>query len=232
MSEKFQGFSEKTFSFFRQLKRNNNREWFIAHKEDYNKYVLDPAVAFVETFGEALDKLAGGIISYDTRTNGGGSIKRIYRDIRFSKDKTPYKTNLGIIFKAGSGKDTECPGYYFHMDSDQTLLYAGLYVFPKEILQKYRRAVDSSDSGVKLVKIIDKLTKTGEYIVGGDGYKKVPAGFPSDHPRAELLKYNTLYAVSMHLPKEIVCSPSLIDECLKHAKATLPLIKWLANLYE
>ena len=86
----FEGFPKEGFKFFRDIKANNNREWFQEHKQEYIDYLQDPAVAFVIALGERLKSDFPGI-SYDTRTNGAGSVMRIYRDIRFSKDKSPYK---------------------------------------------------------------------------------------------------------------------------------------------
>ena len=107
--QSFSGFPEEAARFLTQLSENNNRDWFNARKQVYANTIVTPAIAFVEAMGERLKYLSPHI-QYDTRTNGQGSLMRIYRDIRFSKDKSPYKTWIGIRFWEGAGKKSELPG--------------------------------------------------------------------------------------------------------------------------
>ena len=123
--EIFTSFPEETIKFFLQLEGNNNRDWFTAHKQDYIDYVQQPSLAFIKTMGERLLTISPGMV-YDTRTNGSGSLMRIYRDVRFSPDKTPYKNNLGIVFWEGEGKKAENPGFYFHVAPNGMGFYTGM----------------------------------------------------------------------------------------------------------
>jgi uncharacterized protein (TIGR02453 family) len=115
----FEGFPEETVTFLSDLAKNNKKTWFDAHKNDYERFLVWPARAFTEAIGERLITVVPGIIA-EPRING--SIFRIYRDTRFSKDKTPYKTHLGIFCWDGSGPKMECPGFYFHLEPPNLLL--------------------------------------------------------------------------------------------------------------
>ncbi|NIM92866.1 MAG: TIGR02453 family protein [Anaerolineales bacterium] len=225
----FQGFPEQAMTFFAELKNNNDREWFNERKEVYQKEILAPAQDFVVALGDRLKLLSAGI-EYDTRTNGRGSIMRIYRDIRFSKDKSPYKTNLGIMFWEGKRKKTENPGYFFHMDDSGAILYAGLYQFPKVYMNAYRNAVIDEELGNELETLINEMTRNGEYKVGGEHYKRVPRGYDAQHPRGQLLRHNGLWSESPKIDAGIVANPDLVDVCFDHASMMLPLHRWLVDV--
>ncbi|HNY91972.1 MAG TPA: DUF2461 domain-containing protein [bacterium] len=135
----FQGFSRDTVSFFHELEENNERAWFEANRERYQLEVVQPAQAFVLAMNEPLHSVYPGLQA-DPRPNGAGSIFRIHRDTRFSRDKRPYKTNLGIFFWHGWQGKRERPGYYVHLEGNSLALYCGLYEFSSEKLLNYRRA--------------------------------------------------------------------------------------------
>ena len=113
----FEGFQPTLLAFLRDLKANNNRDWFNAHKPDYEQLVREPALGFISAMGPPLAKFAPMFVAVPRKS--GGSLMRVYRDTRFSRDKTPYKTNVGIQFRHEYGKDVHAPGYYFHIDPDQ-----------------------------------------------------------------------------------------------------------------
>jgi uncharacterized protein (TIGR02453 family) len=194
----FSGFPNETLQFLKNLTANNNRDWFKAHEEDYHTSVLEPAQAFVITLGERL-KTISKAISYDPQTNGSGSLMRIYRDIRFSKDKSPYHTHLRITFWEGSSKKTENPGYFFAMDANEGILYSGMHLFSKELLETYRQAVLDPTLGKELEAAVDAVQGAGKYVIGGDTYKRVPSGYPAENPRARFLLHTGLHAESPKL---------------------------------
>lgn len=229
MSEKatFSGFPQESLQFFQSLAANNNRTWFEAHKQDYHDYVQTPALAFTATLGERLQSLSNGI-QFDLRTNG--SVMRIYRATRFSKDKTPYKTNLGIVFWEGNRKKLECPSFFFHMEASGAVMYTGLYVFPDDVLPVYREAVADEQSGAALETAIATVKRAGAYEVGGEHYARVPKGYDSAHPRANLLRYNGLHAKSALIDAKTITSPKLIEVCFEHCRNMLPLHRWLVEL--
>jgi len=168
-------------------------------------------------------------IQYDTRTNGAGSLMRIYRDTRFSKDKTPYKEYVGMIFWEGSNKKTENPGFHLGLTGQGAELHVGMHGFPPPMLTAYRQAVADEHSGPEIVDITRNIQEMG-YLIGGEHYKRVPRGFEADHPRADLLRYTTLYATTGKIPKKIVTSADFLDFCFGHFERLLPLHRWLVQV--
>jgi uncharacterized protein (TIGR02453 family) len=225
----FSGFPNETLQFLKNLAANNDRDWFKAHEEDYHHTVLEPAQIFVISLGERLKTISKGI-SYDPRTNGRGSILRIYRDIRFSRDKSPYNTRLRISFWEGSSKKTENPGYFFAMDANEGILYGGIYMFPKKVLETYRQAVLDRSLGMELEAAVESVRGAGKYEVGGDTYKRVPSGYPAGHPRARFLLYTGLFAASPKIEPEILTSPALVEACYQYALHMAPIHRWLVQL--
>jgi uncharacterized protein (TIGR02453 family) len=169
-------------------------------------------------------------IQYDTRTNGQGSLMRIYRDVRFSKDKSPYKTWVGIRFWEGAGKKTECPGFFLWIESGQAGLYTGMYGFSKAMLNAYREAVDDDGLGSELETAIEAIKAAGKYKIRGEEYKRVPRGFEPDHPRAALLKHKAIYASSPRMTPDELSSPELIDICMDHCESMAPLHHWMVKV--
>ncbi len=222
----FTGFTKETVEFFRELARHNDKRWFDSHKVDYQDFVIEPARAFVTAMSARLQKIAPEIAP-DTRTTGAGSIFRIYRDTRFSKDKMPYKTHLGIFLWDGRMKKLESRGFYFHIEPPNMILSAGMYRFTPDQLAVYRDAVADPKSGTALTRAIKKVTGVPGCAIGDPHYKRVPRGFDPDHPRAELLKHNGMYVFTEGpIPKEFTRS-SLVDYCFDRWKPMMPLYRWL-----
>ena len=225
--ETFSGFPEKTVSFLRGLAANNNREWFNSRRREYETAVLEPARAFVRVMGERLRRLSPQIKA-EPRIDG--SLFRLYRDTRFSPDKSPYKTNLGIFFWEGRGSRLECSGYYFHLEPPTLMLGAGLYIFPRPLLELYRRSVADPDYGTELAAIVKKMTARPGCTLGGEHYKRVPAGYDAGPERAGLLRHAGLYAgCETPIPAELH-SPALIDYCWEKFKPMEPLHRWLTAM--
>lgn len=224
----FQGFSRDTVSFFNELALNNERAWFEANKERYRREVVQPAQAFVLAMTEPLRTVYPDLQA-DPRPNGAGSIFRIHRDTRFSRDKQPYKTNLGIFFWHGWQGKRERPGYYVHLEGDGLKLYCGLYEFSSEKLLNYRRAVADPKRGAKLLGAIETIQAAGPYTLGGHHYKRIPRGFEVPQERAELICFNTLYTVlETPIPAEVYSS-RLVGYCIEHFTAMRPLLQWLVE---
>ena len=205
------------------------RKWFGAHKADYEQYLLGPAQNFVIDLGKLLRSLSKGIVS-DTKTNGSGSIMRIYRDTRFSKDKSPYNPNLRIAFWEGEGKRTENPAFFFSMNPSGAGILSGMHEFSKPTLEVYRDTVVDTKTGLELEKAISALEKAGNYKIGGEHYKRVPKGYDPDDKRADLLRYNGLYPYFQDFAKEDLIKPKLLDLCFEHCKKMLPLHQWLVKI--
>lgn len=225
---RFSGFGADARLFFKELGQNNNKAWFTTHRERYVREILEPAESFVLDLGEELSSAVPDL-HFDTRRNGAGSIMRIHRDIRFSPDKRPYKENLGVILWIGEGKKVEQPAFYFHLDAERSFFYVGRHMFSKPILASYREAVDDQRRGGRLEAILSELTDAGVPLLEEPKYKRVPRGYPTDHPRADLLKYAGL-GVGVEVPWDRVAKPELVAMCSKVARRSIPLIDWLSGL--
>lgn len=225
----FTGFPEAGLRFLEDLGANNEKVWFEANKDVYKRELLEPAVQFVTALGERLQALNPNI-RYDTRTNGSGSLMRIYRDVRFSKDKSPYKTSVAGMWWEGEGKKTASSAYGFHLEASGMGLMAGQFGFSKEQLQAYREAVDYDRTGKALVAVIAAVQQAGDYTIVGEHYKRVPRGYDPDHPRAALLRYNSLYAHPPMVSRAQVLTAELVDVCLAHFENMAPIQRWLADV--
>ena len=227
----FTGFSKETVRFYQDLTRNNETGWFLQNKEIYTHAVVEPAKAFILSMGEKLTLLSPDIVA-DTRTNGAGSLFRIYRDVRFSKDKSPYKTYLGIYFWEGSGKKLENPGFYFHLDADQSLLMlgAGQYIFHKSALEVFRNAVIDEKKGPALNQAMQETLSRGDYEFGGKHYKRIPRGFDDQHPNSEFLLYNGLWASYQCIIPDLFYCSDLIEFCFEKYRDMDPVQRWLVQV--
>jgi len=225
----FNGFCNEGVQLLVDLKDNNDRKWFDSHRSTFETGLFDPARSFVTAVGEELKKKVPGINADPRRDR---SIFRIHRDTRFSKDKSPYKTHLGILFWEGKGKKMECSGFYFHLEPPELSLYAGMHRFPSPTLKEYRNAVVDPVAGKKLQKAIRTVTESGPYRIGGLYYKRVPKGYDPGHPNASLLRHNGLWAGwSGKIPHELYGN-GLVDLCARRFLDMLPLHRWLVELTE
>jgi len=223
----FQGFSKETIKFFKDLKKNNTKKWFESHKQDYQTFVMQPAKAFVMAMGDKLRMHVPDIVAVPKVNK---SLFRINRDTRFSPDKSPYKTNMGIFFWEGNRPRMECSGFYFHLEPTVMMLGVGLYMFPKYLFDTFRNSVVHAKYGKDLAEIVTKIEKTKVYQIGGKHYKRIPAGFDASHPNAELLLFNGFYAgFETSIPEEFY-SKKLVDYCWKKFQPLLPLHSWLVAM--
>src|ERR687888_1622679 len=132
-------FGPELFAFLEDLRANNNREWFAANKHRYEEHLLEPAIAFIDAFAPRLEKISPHFRA-DSRPSGG-SLFRIYRDTRFSKDKSPYKTNLGIHFRHERAKDVDAPGYYLHIGPGEVFAGGGMWHPDSSTATRIREAI-------------------------------------------------------------------------------------------
>ena len=224
MSE-FRGFPKGMPRFLARLKENNNKEWFEAHRKDYEAFVKQPSVEFVMALGEKLRDIAPRIKAIP-KTNQ--SLFRINRDTRFSQDKRPYKTNIGILFLEGDRKRMECSGFYFHVEEGKLMLATGIYRFSKEILARYRDAVVDKKHGPRLRKAVKEISHQG-YAVAGKHYKKTPRGYDAAHKNAEYLLYHGLHTMIEENISDGFYSDDIVNFSLSHYKKMVPLHQWLTK---
>lgn len=228
----FTGFPAETLQYLDNLGVINTREWFHDNKESYEKYWLTPAYAFTNAMGKALDSVVKGI-TYEAKVNR--SIFRINRDTRFSKDKAPYKNHLGIVFWKGPHADRHMnPGFYFHLEPHKLFLACGTWMPSPEALAQYRSDLQDKTLGSQFQKIVESLNKEGIFLNNEHSLKKIPKGFPTDHPMAEYSKYKTVYVEMQEvggLP-DIIHTPELIDYCMAFYSRPVKLLKWLTDMTE
>ncbi|MEM7535287.1 MAG: DUF2461 domain-containing protein [Chloroflexota bacterium] len=227
-NQTFNGFPKEGLHFLLELSNNNNKEWFDEHKHIYKETIIANVPSFVTALGERLKTISPHIV-YDTKTNGAGSMMRIYRDTRFSKDKTPYKTNVAFLFWEGPRKKAENPSYGLQFGTSGAGLYGGQWGFPKETLAAYREAVIDDKLGSELEAVIAGIESSGDYTVESEQYKRVPRGYDANHPRANLLLYKGLH-VSASFDLDLVTNPDLVDVCFEHCNNMASLHHWLVKL--
>lgn len=219
----FTGFPPETLAFLKGIHAHNEKAWFDANRALYEAGYVAPARAFVDTVGPKLKTLAPEV-QYEAKVNG--SMSRINRDIRFSKDKRPYKEHLGLWFWHGDKRQWDVPGFWFELTPTQLQLGVGIYMLQGEALDAFRQSVIHPRSGKALLAAVATVEKAGKYEVGGKTRKLKPRGFEADSDRADYLLYEGLY-VSASLPVETASKPRLADICLKHYAAMWPIGQWL-----
>ncbi|MSQ14697.1 MAG: DUF2461 domain-containing protein [Dehalococcoidia bacterium] len=224
--KEFSGFPEGTFGFLRDISENNSREWFETHRREYEQYYLEPALDFIMELGPRLQEISSSV-KFEPRVNG--SLFRIHRDVRFSRDKTPYKNHLDIRFWEGERRGGKSPGFFFRMHHDQLMLGSGTHGFQKGQLEAYRQAVLDRDKGEGLVAVLENVRRAGPYEIGGATRKAVPRGFDPRHERADLLLHEGLWAgLEGEIPSE-ARSTDFIDYCIGHFSALQPINRWLLS---
>ena len=219
----FAGFPRETVRFLSALRRHNEKSWFDAHKDDYEADFLGPAQAFVTAIAPRLARLDAEVQA-DPRVNG--SIMRINRDVRFAKDKSPYKDHLDLWFWTGDRKGWDSSGFFFRLTPERLLLGGGIHRFEPARLARYRQAVLEPKQGAELARIAARLRKQG-YEVGTETYKKPPRGLPEDHVRATLLRHGGLHAGWEDQHPAALHTPAIVDFVAKHYAALAPLHAWL-----
>ena len=226
----FPGFPVETQQFLRDLRENNTREWFAENKGRYEEFVKASAPQWVAAMGERLRAIDAEIV-VDLRTNGSGSLMRAARDTRFSKDKSPYKVNVAMMWWHGSGKKMQHPGFGMQITPDDIGAMVGMFHFAKPMLAAYRQAVIDDALGEALIETANAVSAAG-YHLSGLHYKTVPRGYDKDHPRVEWLKYNNLHAGTHDIPPSVITSPRLIEICADHFTRLAPILHWLVAVQE
>jgi uncharacterized protein (TIGR02453 family) len=208
-------FTAELFGFLRQLKRHNDREWFARNKERYQRLLQEPALRFIGEFAGPLAQLSPHFVA-DARPSRG-SLFRIYRDTRFSADKKPFKTHVGIHFSHESGRDAHAPVFYFHLEPDNCFAAAGVWHPDQRTLTRMRRAIVAAPG--KWRRATRRLELEGESLT------RPPKGFAPDHPLLEDLKRKD-FVVSVAMSEEQVCGPRLMRDFRAACRTMLPLVEF------
>lgn len=218
----FEGFPVETLKFLRQLKRNNDREWFNENKSRYESSIREPALAFITAMQKPMEGLSACVSVVPKRV--GGSLMRIYRDTRFSSDKTPYKTNIGIHFRHIADKDVHAPGFYVHIEPKEIFLGAGIWHPDSAALQAIRQRIDEDPGGWKRAR--DSKSFSGLYKLSGDSLKRPPRGYSSDHPLIEDIRRKDFIGVHALDAKSIEAS-EFVRNTTAAFKSAMPFMKFL-----
>jgi uncharacterized protein (TIGR02453 family) len=220
-------FSPALFQFLRQLERNNRRDWFEKNKSRYIEDVKEPMLRFIADFGPRLRKISPHFVADPSPV--GGSMFRIYRDVRFAKDKRPYKTAATARFPHERGKDVHTPGWYLHLAPDGVYVGSGIWQPDAPALTRIRQTIVVDDAAWKRVRTNRKMLAV--HSLSGDSLKRPPRGFDPGHPFVEDLMRKD-FVTFAELDEKAACEPKFIDEVTDLCRAGLPLVRFLCGALE
>ena len=224
MPKQHGAFGAGLLRFLKQLDRNNDRPWFDKNKERYEAEVREPALEFIRAMAPHVARISPHLLAIDRKA--GGSMMRVYRDVRFSGDKRPFKTSLGIQFRHEAGRDVHAPGLYFHAEPGSVFLGAGMWHPDAPSLNAVRRAIDEDPRGWKRVR--DGKLFRRHWKLRGDSLKRPPRGYDADHPMIEDLKRKDYIAVCT-LREQDLTRTGLVEFVSERFAAARSYMAWLAN---
>ncbi len=212
------------FAFLRELKANNNRRWFETNKQRYEKHVREPLLQFIADFGMRLAEISPYYVADPRRT--GGSLFRINRDVRFSRDKSPYKTMAGIQFRHENGRDAHAPGFYLHLEPDNVFVGMGMWQPDAPALTKVRDAI--VDQPERWQRAVTAEEFRAVFTQGGDSLKNPPKGYDPNHPLIEDIKRKDFIA-SASLAEAETCAPDFADRYADLCRRAAPFMEFLTR---
>ena len=225
MSSKY--FTRGVFAFLKELEANNNKVWWEANKDRYIEVIREPALEFIDEFGERLQGISPHFRG-DTRLNGG-SLMRPYRDVRFSKDKTPYKTNVGIQFRHESGKDVHAPGFYVHFGPTTGFAGVGMWTPETAVARQIRQAIN--DDPKKWEKAAHSRAFQDTWSLrqhDDDRLKRVPKELDEDHPYPDDLRLKS-FTAGTKITQKLATSNDFGDELYEKFESAADYTKFLCN---
>lgn len=221
---KFAGFSHDAIAFLSELAANNNREWFQDNKSRYEETIRERALAFINAMAPGLKRISPHFVASSRRS--GGSLMRIYRDMRFSRNKLPYKTNVGIQFRHTLGKDVHAPGFYVHIEPGSCFFGAGVWRPDSEALAAIRRRIVDSPAAWKRAR--DAKTFAARFALRDEQLKRIPRGYDADHPLAEDLRRKDFIGVTSYDIGDIT-EPGYPDQVLEAFSDAKPFMRFLCK---
>ncbi len=219
----FTGFPRGLLHFFAELEKNNSRSWFEKHRQVYENEVKKPMLAFVEAMQELLPQISPEYVA-DPRING--SVYRIYRDVRFSKNKMPYKTHTAAVFYHRYGKKHEYPGFYFQISHRGVMWGAGHFKIDPEQLAQIRRFLHRNPSMWKAI-VQEKVFRETFGEVKGEKLKRPPKGFDPDHPVIEAIKLKQFLIMREEAAENYVETMAILDKTLEMYQKASPFVEML-----
>ena len=217
-------FTPATFKFLNQLATHNEREWFNANKARFIADVQEPALQFIADFAPKLAGISEHLVADDRPQ--GGSLFRIYRDTRFAKDKTPYKTHVAMRFGHEAGLGVHAPGLYLHIEPGASYAGAGLWRPEAALARTIREAIVADPEGWK--KATQNKSFRTRFTMDGDSLVRPPPGFDAEHPLIEDLKRKD-FTAGLRLEDDVVTSDRLLAEYTSICKTAAPYIRFLTN---
>lgn len=217
-------FTPQLFEFLRDLRENNDREWFKANKARYEETSREPVLSFINDFAEPLRAITPELRA-DARPVGG-SLFRIYRDVRFSKDKSPYKTHIGAQFRHRRGKDVHCPGFYLGLEPDKVVAGAGIWQPDSTALKTLRQAIDGSQD--TWLKLRDDAEFSRRFELAGETLKRPPKGYAADHPLIVDLKRKDFIAMAEFTEDE-ACADDFLERYVEICRLASPFCAFIAR---
>lgn len=225
--ERFKGFPPQSIPFLSDLARNNNREWFANNKHHYEASIREPALDFIEEMVPKLQSISSQFHAIAKKS--GGSLMRVYRDTRFSKDKTPYKTNVGIQFRHILGEDVHAPGFYLHIEPGECFLGAGIWHPESKTLAKIRNFI--ADNPAAWQAALAETPFRNSFQLVGSYLVRPPKGFPADHPLIDDLKRKDFIALKAFDCEQIL-KPTFCNFVIKGFRQTDSLMSYLCTAVE
>ena len=216
----FKGFPREGIAFLRDLKKNNDRDWFTPRLDEYKDSVRAPMLELVQAVHLAMLKFAPAYVGEPAKC-----LYRIYRDTRFSKDKTPYKTHAAAAFWRSNMEKNEGAGYYFAISPEEVAIGGGMYMPLPPVLLTTRQRIAADAEGFR--ETFD--TKTVRRLLGelqGEQTKRVPKGFSAEHPAADLLRFKQ-YVLYTTLKPDVATSPKIVREIATRFEAMTPFVEFL-----
>jgi len=223
-ARRYAQFEAETLKFLEDLSENNNREWFKEHKSRYEEQVLDVALRFIQSMHDPLQEIAPHFVAQATRM--GGSLMRVYRDTRFSKNKLPYKTNIGIQFRHELAKNVHSPGYYVHIDPDEVFLGAGMWRPDADPLRGIRERIAAKPTEWK--RAVGDRGFRRHFSLGGESLTRPPRGFDKDHEHIDDIKRKSFIAVK-YMDRDDCLSPQFQRRVETAFKAADPYMRFLCK---
>ncbi len=222
----FNGFSQKGIEFLKELKENNTKIWFEDNRHIWEDEIRNPTEAFVEEMGETLQILVPSI-NYGPKV--GGSLFKIYRDVRFSKDKTPMKSKIGLLFWQGSGHRMQSSCFYMHFDKDEYFIASGIRNFKQPMLKTFREYLKDKKKRDELYNILDDLKSKG-YNLPEPKFKRLPQGFNKEDKNIDLVLYGAMYAYKSFPIDDIFYSFEVATRAFNIYDDMKDLQKWLYEM--
>lgn len=222
----FNGFNKDAIEFLRDLKQNNTKEWFEDNRSRYEKAILEPNKAYVQEMGEHLQVLVPNIKALPKVS---GSLFRIFRDVRFAKDKTPMKSKIGILFWQGQSHRMQSSSFYMHYDVNELFYATGIRSFKTPLLKTYREYIKNEKNRVSLHKILEQLKKKG-YCIPQAHYKRYPLGFDKDDDNVYLSLFNSMYAYKIFPIDEVFYSNEVLNRAFDLYEDMFELHQWVYEL--